>query len=113
MKHHATGRPSRIQPAIFESIENQMGSTTLPQESLIGDHAIDAYFIERSNFRNLGKSIAEIIRNTVSDEQLDDIKTQLLMLAIQTQQDGASTHCSALLVETIAKIHEYQRKRQV
>lgn len=88
-----------------------MGPTTSPQDTIIGDHSLDAYFTERARFRNLGKSIAEIITNTVSDEQLDDIKTQLLLLAIHTNKDDKPTHCNALLTETIAKIHEYQRKR--
>ena len=88
-----------------------MGSTTPAHDQLIGDHSIDAYFVERKHFQNLGKNLAEIIANSVSYDQLDDIKTQLLMLAVKTNKDPMSTHSRTLLAETIAKIHDLQRKR--
>lgn len=87
-----------------------MDNWTLPQDTLIGDYTMDRYVAERSEFRTLGKNIAEIIAKSVTSEQLNDIKGQLLLLAVAANRTSKSAHSSALLTETIAKLHEYQKK---
>lgn len=87
-----------------------MDDWMLPQDTLIGDYTMDTYVAERSEFRRLGKDIAEIITKSVTEEELNDIKGQLLLLAVAANRTNKSAHSSALLTETVAKIHEYQKK---
>lgn len=77
--------------------------------TLIGDGEPDAYFKERPHYKRLGEEIAQIIINTVSDEQIADIETQFLVLAINSHQPGTPTHISAILTQTINRLHNHKK----
>ncbi|MBE3023645.1 hypothetical protein [Janthinobacterium sp. GW458P] len=76
--------------------------------TLTGDGELDAYFKERPHYKKLGEKIAQIIINTVSDEQIADIETQFLVMAINLHQPGTPTHLSALLTQTINTLHNHK-----
>ena len=77
--------------------------------TLIGDDEPDAYFKERRHYKKLGEEIAQIIINTVSDEQIAEIETQFLVLAINSHQPGTPTHLSAILTQTINTLHNHKK----
>lgn len=81
-----------------------MTSKPIEQQSVSGRPSVDEYLVERKHFQELGRDIADIIQSTVSDEQLDEIATKLLMLAIRRNQ-VKPTHYNALLAEILTILH--------
>lgn len=62
----------------------------------------NSYMNDRAYYEQLGKDIATIIKRSVSETQLQDIQTELLMLAIHRQPLDMPTHIKALLIQLLS-----------
>ena len=68
------------------------------------DSPESAYLSDRDYYEQLGKDIATIISRSVSETELRDIQSQLLMLAINKQPPDIPTHIKALLLQMLSAL---------
>ena len=79
--------------------------------NMIKNGSIDTNSIDSLSHIAVGKKLATIIKNSVSEMQLLDIEVQLLVLSIQSEKSQTTSDTNALINQIIIDIHRHRDPR--